>query len=55
MEELEIYWEVSSSVYFLLNRLLIGYWLYRFARPFMEHERSAVYVWLILRQFRYCI
>lgn len=43
MEELEIYWEVSSSVYFLLNRLLIGYWLYRFARPFMEHERSAVY------------
>ncbi len=43
MEEMGIYWELSSNIYFLLNRFLIGYWLCRFARPFMENKRASVY------------
>lgn len=43
MEEMELYWQFSSDIYFLLNRLLIGYWFYRFARPFMKNKKSSVY------------
>lgn len=44
MEEMEIYWKLSSDIDFLLNRLLVGYWLYRFARPFMKNQRASIYV-----------
>lgn len=43
MEEMEIYWKLSSDIYFLLSRFLVGYWLYRFARPFMKNQKASIY------------